>query len=89
MALWLPDGELDWDLLSASRTEASGWQQAWRIPARTPDGQVVFVVMRESNDHHGTFSASPGERLVRGQFAVPSDRKCPIRAVAEMRHNRL
>lgn len=47
---WLPPRELDWDLLGASRTDASGWQQAWRIPARTPDGQAVFVVVRHDND---------------------------------------
>jgi hypothetical protein len=47
---WLPDGELDWDLLGASRTEASGWQQAWHIPARTPQGEAVFVVVRHGTD---------------------------------------
>lgn len=47
---WLPDGELDWDLLEASPTEASGWQQAWRVPARTPDGSALFVVVRQSKD---------------------------------------
>ena len=47
---WLPEGELDWDLLEASRTEAPGWQQAWRIPVRTPTGQAVFVVVRHGND---------------------------------------
>jgi hypothetical protein len=47
---WLPEGELDWDLLAASRTEASGWQQVWRVPARTPDGEAVFVVVRDDND---------------------------------------
>lgn len=49
---WLPDGQLDWDLLGASRTEAAGWQQAWQVPARTPQGQAVFVVVRDRNDDH-------------------------------------
>jgi hypothetical protein len=43
---WLPDGALDWNLLGASRTEAPGWQQAWQIPARTPQGEALFVVVR-------------------------------------------
>jgi hypothetical protein len=47
---WLPEGELDWDLVAASRTEASGWRRAWRVPARTPDGQAVFLVVRSGND---------------------------------------
>ena len=47
---WLPDRELDWDLLGASRTEATGWQQAWQIPARTPQGPAVFVVVRHGTD---------------------------------------
>jgi len=47
---WLPDGELDWDLLGASRTDAPGWQHAWRVAARTPEGQAVFVVVRQSED---------------------------------------
>jgi hypothetical protein len=47
---WLPEGELDWDLLAASRTNVSGWEQAWRVPARTPQGEAVFVVVRHSKD---------------------------------------
>ncbi|MCW2843618.1 MAG: hypothetical protein JWN22_1534 [Nocardioides sp.] len=47
---WLPEGELDWNLLGASRTEAAGWQQAWQVPARTPAGQEVFVVVRDGNE---------------------------------------
>ena len=47
---WLPQGELDWDLLGASPTEASGWRFAWRVPARTPTGEAVFVVVRDSKD---------------------------------------
>lgn len=47
---WLPEGELDWDLLAASRTQASGWQHAWRVPARTPNGQAAFLVVRNGHD---------------------------------------
>jgi len=47
---WLPDGALDWDLLEASRTEAPGWEFAWRVPARTPEGQAVFTIVRNSKD---------------------------------------
>lgn len=47
---WLPEGELDWDLLGAARTEAPGWEQAWRIPARTPEGSALFVVVRDGAD---------------------------------------
>ncbi len=45
---WLPDGELDWVLEGATRTDAAGWGEAWRIPARTPEGAAVFVVVRDS-----------------------------------------
>jgi len=47
---WLPDRELDWDLLGASQIAATGWEEAWRIPARTPAGQAVFVVVRNGDD---------------------------------------
>jgi hypothetical protein len=47
---WLPDGELDWDLLAATPTDASGWRFAWRVPARTPNGEAVFIVVRDSKD---------------------------------------
>jgi hypothetical protein len=42
-----------WSLVQAwltSRTEESGWQQAWRVPARTRAGQAVFVVVRHGSD---------------------------------------
>jgi hypothetical protein len=44
---WLPEGELDWDLLAASPTQAAGWAYAWRVPARTPEGQAVFTIVRD------------------------------------------
>lgn len=44
---WLPDGALRWQLLAATRTAADGWREAWRIPARTPAGEAVFVVVRD------------------------------------------
>lgn len=47
---WLPQGELDWDLLAASPTEAPGWRFAWRVPARTPEGEAVFIVVRDGKD---------------------------------------
>lgn len=47
---WLPEGELNWDLLAASRTNVAGWEQAWRVPARTPQGEAVFIVVRHSKD---------------------------------------
>jgi len=47
---WLPDGPLDWDLLTASPTEATGWTLAWRVPARTPSGQAVFTIVRNGRD---------------------------------------
>ena len=31
----------------ATRTAADGWREAWRIPARTPAGEAVFVVVRD------------------------------------------
>lgn len=47
---WLPQGELDWHLQGASPTEAAGWRFAWRVPARTPEGEAVFVVVRNSKE---------------------------------------
>jgi len=47
---WLPDGELDWALLAASPTDAADWRFAWRVPARTPNGEAVFIVVRDSKD---------------------------------------
>lgn len=44
---WLPRGALDWDLLAATPTDVPGWRDAWRIPARTPAGEAVFVVVRD------------------------------------------
>jgi len=47
---WLPRGELDWELVGASPTESTGWRFAWRVPARTPEGEAVFIVVRDSKD---------------------------------------
>jgi hypothetical protein len=47
---WLPEGAADWYLLGATRTSAPGWAEAWRIPARTPEGEAVFVVVRNAKD---------------------------------------
>jgi len=45
---WLPEGELGWDLLAASPTDAAGWRFAWRVPARTPQGEAVFTIVRNN-----------------------------------------
>ncbi len=47
---WLPEAELAWDLLTASPTDAPGWEFAWRVPARTPEGQAVFTIVRDGKD---------------------------------------
>ena len=48
---WLPDGGLDWYLQGATRTTAPGWKEAWRVPARTPTGEAVFVIVRNAKSH--------------------------------------